>query len=267
MAIENINVVQWNISYMSDIDRIKNFLNDYVVPGPVVMCLQEVTQRSYDSLVEHLQPSSSTLSLGYRKPGNNEGANRRLGVAIFSFGITITDSGLLDRTVFPDRTLWVKLNGGAGSIKIISFHSLTGVGYKKSKASNFATIADYLQNDSSIDFMCFDANEPDVDSLIIDEVKFWERNGDKGRNASLIMGPNKVHSLEDSYRKYMALHQQPKSSTMPITHFTGSKGRRYDYIFSSKDWVVRSIEHPIDKSIQASSDHSAVVACFCRATS
>lgn len=217
---------------------------------------------SLDILVERLNPSSTAYSLDFRPAGQNEGANRRMGIAILTFGAEIIESGLLDRTVFPERSLWARIVADGRSIKALTFHSLTGVGYKNAKSSNFATIADYLQRDVELDFMCFDANEPKIDALEIENVEFWQTNGDRGRKAELILGARKVHPLRDAFRSHAERGNSRESTALPVTHLTRGVPRRYDYIFASPKWRVERITHPLEESLAASSDHSVVVADF-----
>lgn len=67
-----------------------------------------------------------------------------MGIAVLGFGLPVVSFELMDRAVFPERTLFVLLGGAFGPIRVGAFHSLTGVGYYKGKASNFSLIADYL---------------------------------------------------------------------------------------------------------------------------
>lgn len=258
-----LRVIQWNVSVRSRIDGIGAFLQSLILDEvPTIVCLQEVQEHLYVGLTKVLRPDGAAYSLAFRTPGKYEGKNRRMGVAILVFNASIIEAGLLDRTVFPERTIWCRAAIFGVPIKIVSFHSLTGVGYKNAKASNFSTIADYLEQDPALDFLCFDANEPKTDSKKIRELEFWPGNGDKGRNASLIMGSDKVHSLEDSFRKYLHESSDHESIQLPITHSTNGFGRRYDYVFSSPIWHVEAIHHPFEASLNASSDHSAVVVDF-----
>ncbi len=262
-GVSQMRVIQWNISVRSDQEKIASYLKELILDDvPTVVCLQEVLQSTYRFLTDWLRPHCSTLSLDFRPPGRNEGKNRRMGIAMLAFSASITESGLLTRTVFPERSLWASLDADGHEVEVLSFHSLTGVGYKKAKASNFASIADSLQEWHSLDFLCFDANEPRQDSLVLEEVEFWATNGDDGRNAALIMGADRVHSLEDTFRKYSAGDISDELPTLPVTHHTRDTSRRYDYIFSSPRWNVTAITHPYEDSINASSDHSAVVADF-----
>lgn len=255
-----MRVVQWNISVRSRVGFVAKFIRGMIAPsGTTVVCLQEVLKGAYASLVEELEPTSSALSLELRPPGPHEGRNRHMGVAVLVFGGEVISRELLDRTVFPERTLEVRIGTGLGPVKVLSFHSLTGVGYRKAKAANFAAIADHLAAHPDLDVLCFDANEPRADALDPADQKFWESNGDGGRAAALIMGPQKVHGLEDAYRISVAEHVVGSRPALPITHRTGRVGRRYDHVYCASRWEVISVSHPLEASLAATSDHSAVV--------
>jgi hypothetical protein len=144
-----------------------------------------------------------------------------------------------------------------GNINILSFHSLTGVGYKQAKSSNFASIAEYL-SETELDFFCCDANEPKIDHPDISKIEFWN-NGDRGKFPSLIFGENKVHQLEDSYRCQNNTPDRPA-----VSYITGKTNRRYDMIFNSKQWRVESLQYLYQESLEASSDHALVVGKFVR---
>lgn len=257
-----IRVLQWNISTRCKPDSICSFLSSHLT-DKVLINLQEVTANSYDKIVDLLKPTSSVLSLDLRKPGKHEGKNRQMGVSTLSFGLQITSYDLLQRSVFPERTLFTNLKIGNQIVTILNFHSITGVDYKKAKSSNFATIADFMEeNDSVIDFACFDANEPMVDSMDYNEIECWD-NRDKGYNAGLILGKNKVHNLNDSYVTYLTRKGHVvKANPIIVSHKTGSNERRYDYIFSSDRWTPEFVSYQYEESIKATSDHSIVIGDF-----
>ena len=252
-----LRVVQWNIKHNSDAMKIASKLNS-VVRGNTLIQLQEVTTSNFQLIEKQLSASDSVLSLNYRVPGPYEGKNRALGVATFLFGGIIKDSFLLNRTLFPERTMVVDAVFDACKIRALNFHSLTGVGYKHGKASNFASIADYIA-DHEIDIFSCDANEPMVDDLDIDKVLFFD-NGDKGRCASLLFGKNKVHPLEDVWRN----HHKAKGDLQvesPISYIIQGKiFKRYDFIYALPEHVSVNIEYQLEESIKASSDHAMVLA-------
>ena len=98
-------------------------------------------QSTHLEMLSALQPDDAKYSLDCRQPGNHEGKNRRFGVATYIFGGCALDTALLDRSVFPERTLFTRVKYDSAIIDILNFHSLTGVGYRKAKASNFGDLS------------------------------------------------------------------------------------------------------------------------------
>lgn len=265
-----LRVVQWNTSTMSQPKAIADFIRERNGQEHALVCLDEVKRSSYDKLVDSLKPQSSCFSLDLRLLGRNEGKERGTGVAVFGFGLPIVSFELMDRAVFPERTLFVLCGGPFGPIRVAAFHSLTGVGYRKAKASNFASIADYLQlHGAELDFLCFDANEPKHDSMDPDKLEF-SLLSDKGKvkKLALIMGPQKVHRLSDSYVEYLRSKREVVvQDPLTVSYKTGTPKKkqvekRYDYIMHSRRWRITNCEYPYEESIAASSDHSAVIADF-----
>ena len=266
----SIRVIQWNVSTMSQPKAIAHLIEERVGDGPAITCLDEVKRSSYDKLVDSLKPQSSCFSLDLRLPGKNEGKERGTGVAVLGFGLPIVSFELMDRAVFPERTLFVLCGGPFGPIRVAAFHSLTGVGYRKAKASNFASIADYLQlHGAELDFLCFDANEPKHDSMEPDKLEF-SLLSDKGKvkKLALIMGSQKVHRLSDSYVEYLKSKGEVVTrDPLAVSYKTGTPKKkqvekRYDYIMQSRRWQVKNCEYPYKESVAASSDHAAVIADF-----
>lgn len=247
----NINLVQWNISYNCKSDKIINLLKEKL-EGDSVICLQEVLQSNKEKIVKALHQTDYAFSLNIRRPGRFDGKNRKLGLLTMSFGGKITEFHLIERSLFPERTLFTSIKFGGEEIHILSFHSLTGVGYKRGKSSQFASIAEYLY-DNKVDFFCCDANEPSNDSFEISELEFWD-NGDKGKYPSLLFGEEKVHRLEDSLYSV-----KDRLTELPISHRTGKTLRRYDFIYKSRDWKVEKLEYDYDGGVEATSDHALVI--------
>lgn len=261
-----LRVMQWNISWKHKLDDVARFVTEKRGPVPAIVCLEEVQFKStYDKLKDSLKPTDSCFSLNLRGAGKNEGKGRQLGVAVFAFGLSIVSSELPKRTAYPERTLSVLLDGDSGPVRLVAFHSLAGANLGLVKSSNFAAIADYLQvHRSELDFVCFDGNEPNEDSMNVDKIVFSPR----GRAMALIMGKEKVHDLTDSYVDYLkSKGEVVTADPLTVSNQTGSAGtkhkkKRYDYIMHSPRWHVTSCEYPYDESIKATSDHSAVIADF-----
>ena len=265
-----LRVIQWNISWNCNLDDVAKSLLKTRGQGPAIVCLEEVQFASaYHRLRDALKPDDSCFSLDKRGAGGNEGRDRQLGVAVLAFGLSIVSYELLERTVFPERTVSVVLDGDCGPIRVVAFHSLAGVNFGQVKASNFATVADYLQlHRTEVDFLCFDGNEPNVDSMDIGKILFSPRDVGRVKRMALIMGKEKVHDLTDSYVDYLNSRGETiTTDPLTVSHQPGRPGtkrkkRRYDYVMHASRWRVISCDYPYDGSPHAISDHSAVIADF-----
>lgn len=252
-----LKLLQWNISNRCKIDKIADFILSNI-DGHTIICLQEVIASHKNRLIEHLAPSDYAYSLDYREPGCFDGNNRKMGVLTLLFGGKVEEAKVLDRCLFPDRTLYTNMMIGEESVSILNFHSITGVSYKVAKGSNFASIAEFLYEKEELDFFCCDANEPDVDSFDVNEVKFWNPNGN-GREASLIFGKDTVHHLSDPVQC-----DDLGFEALPFSYMTGKIPRRYDFIYKSDRWATKSFNFYYNESVEASSDHAMVVGVFNR---
>jgi len=256
-----IRIVQWNIRINCDVDAISERIRTAKKNSSIVH-LQEVSESAFEILCKKLDPDGCAFSLIHRPPGRNEGKNRKMGVATLTFGSEIVDEFLIERSIFPERALVTEIEIDNAKVRTLNFHSLTGVDYKKAKSSNFASIADFLESDD-LDFMCCDANEPKVDSMLETEVEFFD-NRDKGRCAAMIFGSNSRHALLDSYKTHLqAVGAEVKASPLATSYLAAGQPRRYDHIFHAPRWKVIAMSYDYDSAIKASSDHAIVIADFC----
>ena len=257
-----IRIIQWNVSFNCNAQRIADYIARTIY-GPTIVNLQEVSGTVYHEIASALNFSDKAYSLDLRKPGKYEGKNRAMGVATFIFGGRISHCEVVSRSIFPERTLFSKVQFEGRQVLILNFHSLTGVDYKKAKSSNFASIADFIAEYShTLDFFTCDANEPKTDSLNDNEIEFWD-NRDKGYNASLIFGCNKVHPLKDAYKVYIEkTGLEIKTSPLSISHINCGSRRRYDFIYCSNKLDVQFVAYYYKESVDASSDHSMVIGDF-----
>lgn len=247
-----LQLIQWNIKINSNPTKIANYINNKISKYSIIN-LQEVSQSSYE-IIKGILGLESTFSLKFRLPGLYEGKNRRMGVMTIVHNCKLCESKLIENSVFPERTLFSRILIENISINNINFHSLTGVDYKKAKSSNFASIASFIHN-NKIDIMSCDANEPEFDSYIDDEIQFFD-NKDKGEMASLLFGKNRVHNLVDSYKFYS--FQNKLNLQDGYSHITGGKKRRYDFIYTNRDWNILNSSVDYINSLGASSDHGII---------
>ena len=258
-----LRVIQWNVYGASDPDGIADFLTKRIGHGSTIVCLQDIKRASYKMLVGLLKPASSRFSLELREPSGNEGAERTTGIAMFGFGLPVVSLELLDRTLYPERTFSVLFGGAFGPIRVVAFDSLAGIYYPLAKNSNYASVADYLELHTLVlDFLCFDTYEPRQDGSGL------QLHKKKAKGSALILGPQKVHDLSNSYAEYLRSRGEPVTESPHTESFalwlSGKKHaeEHYDYIMHSPRWHVTSCEYPCNESIKATSDHSAVIADF-----
>lgn len=257
----DIRIIQWNISFNCNAEKIAAYISNSV-NGHTIVNLQEVLESVNSKLISILHPDDSAYSLDIRAPGKNEGKNRKMGVATYVFGGNIKETKLIERSIFPERTLYAKIMFDGSLIKTLQFHSLTGVDYKKAKSSNFASIADFIGS-HPLDFFTCDANEPKNDALDNNDLEFFD-NKDKGYNAGLILGSNKVHELSDAFKTYIINNNiEVISNPLATSHVIAKKiHKRYDHLYHTTSWQPNAVTYPYEASIDATSDHSAVIGDF-----
>ncbi|MRH41571.1 hypothetical protein GH741_02650 [Aquibacillus halophilus] len=279
--MDQLRIISWNISLRGPIkdkmDLLQSVINE--TDGPTLVALQEVIEKDRAYITEEKIFSTHSYSIDFRTPGPFDTRNRKLGCMI---GVTsnseASNPGVIQRTPFPDRTLYTDITIDNFTFKLICFHSLTGVGYKKAKTTQYVGIAEYLHLHRDIPMICcFDANEPAVDHYDIEKVKFFNQAGDKGMGAALIMSSNPLHNMRDSYRtwlvenmdvfneikdKQQAAQDEKTLKYIPLTtsHIINKKyHKRYDYIFNSSNFNVKNVQYRLDESLKAGSDHAMVV--------
>lgn len=257
-----IRIIQWNIKINSNTKIISDLLNK-VIKHNTIVHLQEVTCKANRVLIDNLNPDDYCFSLNLRKPSPNEGKNRAMGVSTLVFGGSIKEYSLVNRSVFPERTLDSIAQFDGETIRSLNFHSLTGVDYKKAKSSNFATLADHML-DYSFDFFACDANEPKIDSIYTEEIEFFD-NRDKGKCAGLVFGVPSVHNLQDALKtKLKKQNIQHLDEPLAVSHKVRGKPRRYDHVFHGEKWLVDNVHYDYETAIQATSDHAIVICDFIR---
>lgn len=78
---------------------------------------------------------------------------------------------MLERTLFPERTLYMEVNNENQLFKIMGLHSITGCDYSKAKSIQFYSFAEVIDLYKP-DIVAIDANEPQVDHYDVKEMIF-----------------------------------------------------------------------------------------------
>ncbi len=277
-----LRVINWNISYQLNNPKtklLKSAINE--VAYPCIVALEEVSEVTYRDICDNEVLKSCIFSLDYRKPGKFEGRERALGCLVACVGdAEIVSSSIIERAPFPERTLSAKIRVTGKIFELVCFHSLVGIAYGKTKSAQFAAITDYLHDCRGRPVIfCGDAEEPKVDHYDLRKTVFFDQKGDAGKPARTLLGSSKAHNLKDAYRIWLTQssgkgkeafdkikrYQDEKkkgleSSPLAVSHISGGKKKRYDYLFVSPDWDVDNIEYRYAKAIVAGSNHAMLVA-------
>ncbi len=180
--------VDWNISYMGDHEKKFEFLFSHL-QGTYCVLLQEVKPYVYEYVKQTYGNTNQILySLDFRSPGKFDSNARKLGVMIIlSPDITLEECGVIERNLFPDRTLYATLNIGEKTLKVLALHSITGCDYYKTKSAQFNCFAEFIDTYKP-DIIGIDANEPAQDAVDVDNMVFF----DNGSGAETFFKNSKI---------------------------------------------------------------------------
>lgn len=256
-----MRIIHWNISYNCHKEKVAAFVSEQIADGRTVICLQEVTEPSFQCIRESLPAGCSTVySLNYRKPGKYDGKNRHLGVMIIlPESISIVESGVIERVIFPDRTAYAKIAYNGAEYKILSLHSITGCAYGKAKSTQFYAFAEAIEG-LRPDIVTFDANEPAKDHYDISQMEFFD-NGDKGDGARTFFGSLSSSGLSDAFTVHYDKANYVDGEPLATSHLIHGKiKRRYDFTFVNESrMTVSNCQYQYDKGCELSSDHAIIV--------
>lgn len=249
-----MEILHWNAGYSSEVEKVDNLIKR--MSGDIIALL-EVTPSKYEYLKEQ-HKENLVYSLDYRKPGKYDSRGRKLGIAfIMSDEVEVIDSGVFERALLPDRTLWAVVRYKDTEIKIASFHSITGCDHKKAKSLFFNSIAEAV-DDYKPDIVTIDANEPDKDFYDIAGMKFFDRNGPGAGNFFTCL---KEMGLTDSYvANYDSRNYVDGEPLVPSHYVQGrsTNAKRYDFIFVNKTFKVESTEYLMKDALDATGDHALI---------
>lgn len=258
--------INWNIKCTSNTEKIISLINGMATSKECIIALQEVMPNAYD-LIESQFGNDYHIeySLDYRKPSEFDTNNRRLGVMILiTKDLSIREAGVIERNVFPDRTLYATTEYRGKELKIVALHSLTGVSYKMAKSAQFRTFAEYVR-ECKPSIVSFDANEPKIDHYDMAQMEFFDQGqGESGKGARLFFEELANQQLRDVLTDNYDVSQYVAGEPLTVSHIIGSTKakRRYDFVFAMQDLKVTSVSYHYDEAIEATSDHAMVVVDF-----
>lgn len=179
-------------------------------------------------------------------------------------------------TPFPDAPLpekilatWIEHQGA--QITVVAYHAPTG-SHGLSKPEQAVRVAQWIKRISpEAAILGGDFNTPEHDPLEDLEVRtHWHTGGPTMGTATgddVLVGPKPIHHLTDAYRSWLssnpsARNEIPASGPLATTHVLSRSKTpvRYDQIWLSPQFKVKTVEHLYEEAIAAGTDHALVIA-------
>jgi hypothetical protein len=276
VKISKVRVVSWNLNNRGPkaAQQQGGLLRKL---APDLMLLQEVNPGSSEVLCAAAGADWMIKAIDLRTPKPDDPPVRRRGVAIAGRGPRPGRWWLLDGIPQSERVLLMESQTEGTPFIAVSYHAPPGVTYGRIKPQQAVVFASWLSKQNGPLLFGADANTPLIDALDFADTRTHWHTGDRklqGEHGDdLLVGPDKVHDLDDALRRWLALHPDEMdrlrvskpSGPLAITHRTrrrkDSPGnpRRYDSVWVSRHWVARHIEHLYEDGIAAGSDHAPVM--------
>lgn len=255
----------WNLNGFGKQDRKLDWV---LAQKPDLILLQEVKAALLEEMRSRPEFKWVSCSLDHSETIQPDRKGWGLGCAIATTrpDFSLIESGLLPDNSVPARCAWADVGIAGKTVTLVSFHAPPGVNWFEKKNLSYLALRDFLiDRRGSPTILGMDANSPCVDHPDLRESIFY-RDGERE-----ILGDSVKHDLRDAYRVYLennpkaheAVLKERPNGPIAISHFTGTKEkipRRYDFLFSSKEFEVERMEYPLEQSLAAGSDHSAVLA-------
>lgn len=248
--------IDWNISYAGNTERKINYLQNLLADNTCVI-LQEVKPHAYEYIKTTLGERFNLFySLYYRKPSKFDSDARKLGVLVLiSKDIEVLNAGAIERSPFPDRTVYVTLKRNDFIIKVLALHSLTGCGYYRSKSVQYDSFAEFI-DEYRPDIIGIDANEPQVDHYDMQQMKFF----DNGPGAKHFFDEMVNIGLTDAYVRANNIDDYEEGKPLIKSHNIRRKGAvRYDFLFVKDTYAVCNLVYNYDDAVEAGSDHAIII--------
>lgn len=264
----SLRFLTWNVNGASGerARRLTELLAAEIADGPALAALQEVKPATFAALEASTVFDWVVYSLDIRAPGDFDRGNRKLGCVVAGRGdVELKGGDVLWRLPLPERSAIARVQWEGTELDAISYHSLTGSGFKAGKGVAYRALLETLNGCQRPMLLGLDANTPKVDHPDEARSEFWWP-----AHEPLVLGPDDVreHNLSDAFRTWLSAHSDELAAIvaerpdgpLAVTHLRGAKGIpcRYDQVWVSPEWTVESVRHLTEASFAAGSDHALV---------
>ena len=255
--MNKLQIIDWNFSCFGYNKTKLEFLFSNT-ENDVCMLLQEIKPDVYEYIKKtYGDKYEFVYSLDYRKPGSFDSEARKLGVLIAcSKSIKILCSGVVERNILPDRTAFATIEYCGKVLKILTIHSVTGCGYYKAKSIQYETLTEFIY-EYNPDIIGIDANEPQIDSCNIENMKFFEN----GYGAACFFRGMANQGLVDAFVKANDISECKEGECLTVSCNVRKRGPvRYDFVFVKNEIELNYCSYMYESAVEAGSDHALIKA-------
>ena len=273
-----MRVVSWNLqNRVGDAARRQGDFLGSLDPRPDLVMLQEVNRRSIELVCAGAGLDWRRLAVDLREADPADTPVRQRGVAIAGRGDPPTELGVLERAPLPERTLHARVLVGGQPMHVASYHAPPGVSWFEKKPQQAVAFTEWLSAVEGPFILGADANTPKVDHPDFESTRTHWHTGDKHLKGAtgddVLWAATKIHGLEDALRRWFEQHPEELAEVraarplgpLAVSHHTGKRKtspgtpRRFDSVWVSEHFDVLAVDYPYLRSLEAGSDHSAVV--------
>ena len=273
-----LRVASWNVAYrVGPAAVLQGAWLAALRPLPDIVLLQEVNPRSIDTLCAAAGLTWQRLAVAVRTPEADDTPVRRRGVAVAGLGPEPSEVFIFADLPLSERTLIARVPLAGTDVYVASYHAPPGVSWFEKKPQQAVGFARWLAGVEGPVLFGADANTPLIDAIdFADSRTHWHTGDRRLHGASgddVLVGPGKIHDLDDALRRWLADHPDEVSNLrasqpngpLRVSHRTGKRrtspgtGRRFDAVWVSRHFDVMDINYHYEACIATGSDHAAVV--------
>jgi endonuclease/exonuclease/phosphatase family metal-dependent hydrolase len=286
--VTSLRIASWNLCQRSGdaAARLGTVLTD--LGGADLVTLQEASRGGLPRFVEaagldwgvHVRTEFDDLL----RVRGRAGGDRFAGDGKHSTGRCVAIAGRGERLrgacAFPDVPLpekvmagWFDLGGQRTTV--VSYHAPAGVTHGINKPRQAVQVARWIASIEGPVVLAGDFNTPNFDPSDDHLVRtHWHTGGDNldgEPGDDLLVGPEPLHTLRDALRTHLAtrpecveaIRSERPEGPLEVSYRTSDsdEGRfRFDAIWLSPHFAVKSVEYHYDAAVAAGTDHALVIA-------
>ena len=270
-----MRIISWNTNSRSNKNTLLQqceFLENLDLD---LICLQEITFKSQDFYKDFFKNRFVISSFDLSRDLELLKGKRKYGELIISKQRFTSLDPYRINIPFPERVLSIKLQEEYKGVEIYTTHVPPGSSNGVIKVEHFEGLYAYLKTNKSQKILTGDFNSPKAE-LANGEVITWGQKVNASGRVRIAINPKWKHQCsgerwDSAERSIIEFHNEIKlkdvfRSLKGYTDDSGSwftnkgVGRRYDHIFCSNNFHIKSCSYEQEPRLLKLSDHSPIIA-------